>query len=254
MVKVWNIRNRTKPLVRDLLECQAPVSFGGFSPDSSKLVIGDSSGRVFLLSTDDDDDSSLAAASFAKVPLPDGTTRMVRRPKLYIRHAEPPPPSHDEAGVLSRVDETGVSRARDYVASGHIRLVKDPTVGAVQGPNYQETNLYRSDAHFNEDPAGPLLARFEAQQQENQKMYNMQSCYLPWPPDTKEDSVELDESALVFQPKDEAQDAINSAKDFNVDALSPEVLLELGMTEERLLTEAAIDMGFEYDDDIPEGL
>ncbi len=55
---MWNIRSWGAPLVRDLIECPAPVSFGAFSPDFSKLVVGDASGRVFLLSTDDNEDSA----------------------------------------------------------------------------------------------------------------------------------------------------------------------------------------------------
>ncbi len=44
-------------------------------------------------------------------------------------------------------------------------------MGAVRGPAYADSGLFRRGAHFNEDGAMPLLAAFEALQQENCKMY-----------------------------------------------------------------------------------
>ncbi len=163
VVKVWNIRSWGAPLVQDLIECPAPVSFGAFSPDFSKLVVGDASGRVFLLSTDDNEDSALAAALFTKVQLPDRTSRMVRRPKPFASHAEPPPPPYDTAGQpIPVANKTGVSRAYAYLVSRQLRLSGDPTVGAVQGPAYADSGLFRRGAYFNKDGAMPLLAAFEA--------------------------------------------------------------------------------------------
>ncbi len=91
VVKVWNVRSLNKPLVRDLLECPASVSFGAFSPDFSKLVVGDASGRVFVLSVDEDENSPLGFGSFTTVKLPDGSTKTVRRPRPFLPHAAPTP-------------------------------------------------------------------------------------------------------------------------------------------------------------------
>ncbi len=53
------------------------------------------------------------------------------------------------------------------------------------------------------------------------------------------------------EAKKAAECARNIAMDFDLDELSPDVLNELGTTKERLVVEAAIDMGFEYDDGCP---
>lgn len=151
MVKVWNVRSHYKPLVRNLLEAPAPICSGMFSPDKKKLVVGDASGRVFMLSVDKDE---------AEVP-----NVIARRPKLMIHHPEPAPPTHDAAGN-PLVIETGASRARNYLINGQVILHPNRTIGAIKGPNYAETGLYLLEAHFNKDPEEPILAAYEKQQQE----------------------------------------------------------------------------------------
>ncbi|KAF7535909.1 hypothetical protein G7Z17_g13121 [Cylindrodendrum hubeiense] len=64
-VKVWDVRNRRKPLVRTLLEAPGPISFGTFSPDRTKLAVGDATGRVFILSIDKRDEPE---SHFVKIP------------------------------------------------------------------------------------------------------------------------------------------------------------------------------------------
>ncbi|KAK0635081.1 hypothetical protein B0T17DRAFT_604345 [Bombardia bombarda] len=172
VVRVWNIRSLgKKPLVRDLLEVPAPVSCGMFSPDRSRLVIGDASGRVFLLSVDEEENT---APSLVKLPPGSlgGISRQqqlqlktIRRPKPVIPHPEPPMPSHDAEGRPLE-PESGHLRARAYLMSGQLRLHGDPTVGAVQGPRYAEAGLFRREVHFNGEPGQPLLANWEAQQQD----------------------------------------------------------------------------------------
>ncbi|KAJ2996825.1 hypothetical protein NUW58_g846 [Xylaria curta] len=48
VVKVWNIRHGKGVLIKDLIEVAAPITYGAFSPDYTRLVIGDGSGRVYL--------------------------------------------------------------------------------------------------------------------------------------------------------------------------------------------------------------
>ncbi|TEA16598.1 Rik1-associated factor 1 [Colletotrichum sidae] len=97
LVKVWNVRNAREPLIRDLLEAPGCITCGGFSPDYSKLVVGDATGRVMLLSLDKDDEP---VAKFMMPPTPSGLkpagSRPVRRPLAFLRHDEPPPP-HPES-------------------------------------------------------------------------------------------------------------------------------------------------------------
>lgn len=57
-VKVWNIRQGKGELVRDLIEVAAPITAGAFSPDFTKLLIGDGSGRVYLMDMEDDEENN----------------------------------------------------------------------------------------------------------------------------------------------------------------------------------------------------
>ena len=168
IVKVWNVRH-PHPFVRDLLEVSGPVSSGAFSPDKTKLAIGDASGRVYLLSVDEEDS---IAEDHVRLPLgggvynTTGSTRSVRRPKPYIPHSEPPPP----VGYFPDEDtdpDSGILRARRYLQMGQLVRHKNPVMGVFQGPNYAELNLYRREAHWDEDPSNPLLADAERVQQVN---------------------------------------------------------------------------------------
>lgn len=168
VVKVWNVRH-PHPFVRDLLEVSGPVSAGAFSPDKSKLAIGDASGRVYLLSVDEEDS---IAEDHVRLPLAGGVynttgrTHSVRRPKPYIPHPEPPPP----VGYFPDEDtdpDSGVLRARRYLQKGQLVRHKNPVMGVFQGPNYAELNMYRREAHWDENPSNPLLADAERVQQVN---------------------------------------------------------------------------------------
>jgi len=212
------------------------VSYGAFSPDASKLVVGDASGRVFLLTPDDDDDDSpLAAALWMKIPLPDGSTRSVRRPRPCIPHPEPPAPDTTSQGRFI---------ARRFLETEQLCISGDRTIGAVKGRNYHETGLYRADAHLNADPSQPLLARIDVLQQENLK--NDYGTPRRW-------KVSVGRAAAAA-----AQHARNTAVDLDPESLDPEVLDQIGVTREQLVKdalvdEAAVDWGFNYEE-LPEGV
>ncbi|KAL2117045.1 hypothetical protein VTJ04DRAFT_9213 [Mycothermus thermophilus] len=162
VVKVWNVRCQKNPLVRNLLEAPAPITAGMFSPDKSRLVVGDASGRVFLLSIDEEKPQ---AVTEMKIPVPGGGFKTIRVPPRITLHPDPPPPTHDANGN-PLVPETGPARGRAYLASGQLERHPDPTIGVVQGPNYAQTGLFRREWHFACDPRFPLLAEYEAMQQE----------------------------------------------------------------------------------------
>ncbi|KAI0181436.1 WD40 repeat-like protein [Hypoxylon sp. FL1284] len=183
VIKVWNIRQGKGALVRDLIEVAAPITAGAFSPDLTKLVIGDGSGRVYFLGIEDEEEDNQASVSSGFLQLQrDGKQRSIRRPRPFIPHREPPEPDmcgsngyRDESLVRSNearngsyLPETGQDWAREYLDTSQLILHPDPTVGAVQGPAYAETELYRAEAHLDGDPHGPLLSGFEALQRENQ--------------------------------------------------------------------------------------
>lgn len=168
VVKVWNVRH-PHPFVRDLLEVSGPVSAGAFSPDKTKLAIGDASGRVYLLSVDKEDS---IAEDHVRLPLVGGVynttgrTRSVRRPKPYIPHPEPPPPAEYFPDEDTDPD-SGILRARRYLQTQQLVRHRNPVMGVFQGPNYATLNLYRREAHWDEDPSNPLLADAERVQQVN---------------------------------------------------------------------------------------
>ncbi|KAI2784068.1 WD40 repeat-like protein [Daldinia loculata] len=174
-VKVWNIRQGKGELVRDLIEVAAPITAGAFSPDFTKLLIGDGSGRVYLMDMEDDeennDQNNPAATSLGVVNMQvNGKQRAIRRPRPFIPHPEVPPPNQDGNDEYSNQPQyqLGQRRAIEYLETSHLALHPDPTIGAVQGPAYPETGLYRAEAHLNGDPQAPLLSGFESLQRANQ--------------------------------------------------------------------------------------
>ncbi|MBE3045904.1 WD40 repeat domain-containing protein, partial [Candidatus Bathyarchaeota archaeon] len=171
VVKVWDVkRPKHEPFLRDLLEVSGPVSSGAFSPDKSKLAIGDASGRVYLLSVDESDN---VAEDTVKLPLAGGLyntttlTRSVHRPKPYIPHPEPAPPPNHYPKAEETDPDSGVLRGRNYLQKGQLYRHGNPVLGVFQGPNYGELGLYRREAHWDEDPSNPLLADAERNQQDN---------------------------------------------------------------------------------------
>lgn len=163
VVKVWNVRaGGKKAKGRVILEAPAQISYGAFSPDFSKLVIGDASGRVFILSVDADEEGP---ASFISLPGARGGTR--RRPTPVTPHPDPPPPP----GTLE-APQTGVSLGRAYVERRQLRYSGNQTVGMVKDVNYAETGLFRREAHARHIPSEPCLASYECRQQENVKAFS----------------------------------------------------------------------------------
>lgn len=169
VVKVWNIRTSGKSAKgRAILEAPAQISFGAFSPDKSRLVIGDASGRIFILSVDEEDGKP---ASFANLVGPESAIRVKRRiPNPITPHPEPLPPHSMDAAPLA-------GHRLAMLASGQLRYSGDPTVGIVQGPHYAQASnpFFRCDAHEECDPMRPLEAHFAAVQMEQHKMHTSHS-------------------------------------------------------------------------------
>lgn len=234
VVKVWNVRSFKNPLVRDLIEVPASVSYGMFSPDCSKLIVGDASGHVFFLSVDEDD---IPKASFINLPFPAGQRRKVRQTKSLIPHPEPAPPALDaNSRPLDR--DSGITKARAYLERGQLKRHEDPTVGVAQGENYAETGLFRREAHMDDDPSKPLLAEFEVRQQEGRKIYR---------PRRKKDFMLL-RGVRETTPGAEEAHARNRAGDLDWDALPAETRSNL--QRDRVMGEEVMepDFGFGYEE------
>ncbi|KAI1323821.1 WD40 repeat-like protein [Xylariaceae sp. FL0255] len=158
ILKAWNIRHGGGVLVRNIIEAAGPITFGAFSPDFEKLVIGDGSGRVYLLALKDLEAQDPVpagipvgwlAGKLAGVPgglttlRLGGKTRAVRRPIPITPHPELPRPAEVEISDVEAADELLMK----------CQITLHPIAGAIQGPNYASTNLYRKEAHINDDPA-----------------------------------------------------------------------------------------------------
>ncbi|KAL7950921.1 hypothetical protein V8C42DRAFT_307933 [Trichoderma barbatum] len=164
-VMVWNVRKDHNPYVRTILEAPGPISCGAFSPDLRKMVVGDATGRVFLFSIDKEDEPE---AHFMRIP---GVDRPLRRPTPFIPHPEPEPPYRDpdHPNIINDDDDMHIADLvkRSYLDTKQLVINPNPTIGAVQGPEYASTGLFRREAHLNQDPAGYLLSYFERNQRQS---------------------------------------------------------------------------------------
>ncbi|KAG6128707.1 hypothetical protein E4U12_005085 [Claviceps purpurea] len=236
VVKVWNVRRKRRPFVRNLLEAPGPISCGVFSPDHAKLAVGDATGRVFLLSVDKRDAFD---SHFTTLP---GTNRRVRRPQPFTPHPEPPPPppsqsqSSSTASDASRSGDQSIAQYSNqtYIASRQLVLHKNPVIGAVQGPSYVATQLYRPEAHAHSDPQGPLLPEYERMQLDTlaASIGHSRRCFrrLKQP------------AALV--PEADFVHALNMSKDLDVTALPKTLVRELTHSGAQLYLEG--DEGWEF--------
>ena len=174
-VKAWDVRApRGEAFIRTVLSVSGGISAGAFSKNFSKLLIGDATGKVHLIDVDsgnsDDDDmlvserASTATALDQRANRPkDGSQPSLKMPKVIIPHPEPLLP-----GGLQDIDtqrETAHSIAHAYIESGQLILHPDRGIGVIQGPNYADSLLYRSEAHEGGDGTKPLRPEWGARQQ-----------------------------------------------------------------------------------------
>ncbi|RSL63934.1 hypothetical protein CEP54_004937 [Fusarium duplospermum] len=235
VIKVWNVRKGKKPFVRDILTAPGPIAYGGFSPDNSKLAIGDATGRVFVLSVDERDTPE---SHFMTLP---GTDRRIRRPKPLIPHPEPDPPGADsDDDAVSDSDlsdcEIGIYTRRTYLDTKQLSLTNNPIIGAVQGPEYASTGFFRRDAHLDGDPSLPLLADFERQQQDSKaaslggRRRSVRRVKQPGPPDEHLQTAHNE----------------NQSRDLDINQLPNEEMEELVKAGALLTVEE--DWGFRYEE------
>ena len=142
------------------------ISTGVFNEDCSKLLIGDATGKIYLLSVDDSDiQEDLRPATIATMPrlaIGSQLSRAIRRPKVVIPHPEPdPPPEY----AVETTEKTGPEIAWEYLESGQIIRIKEPYNFVYQGPFYSQMNRYNLEAHVNNDPNQRLLDEVWAVQQ-----------------------------------------------------------------------------------------
>jgi hypothetical protein len=162
--------------VATLLSASGGISSGAFSKNFSLLLVGDATGKVHLLGVDEKEfdgdmncqristatDVSVQTLSSSIAGLPS----LARRPKVVIPHPEPLPPGalENRHGIFEE-KPTAQSMARAYLEEGQLTLHKDRGIGAIQGPSYNETILYRLEAHEGDDGTRPLRPEWQKKQQ-----------------------------------------------------------------------------------------
>ncbi|XEU98952.1 hypothetical protein FSHL1_004239 [Fusarium sambucinum] len=232
VVKVWNVRRLKEPFVRNILTAPGPIAWGGFSPDTSKLAIGDATGRCFILSIDERD---APESHFMTLP---GTKRRLRRPQPLIPHPEPDPPGTehgDDMDIDSELEDATYAR-RTYLDTQYIKITNNPVIGAVQGPRYSETKLFCRDAHLNQNPTAPLLAEFERFQKNSEadsigkRRRSVRRVKIPAPPDERLKAVHAE----------------NEKRDFNLEQLERSDIDSLVKAGALLSIEE--DWGFVYEE------
>ncbi|KAI9647419.1 hypothetical protein NHQ30_003804 [Ciborinia camelliae] len=232
-VKAWDIqRPRGKAFVREVLAASGGIGAGAFSSDFSKLIIGDATGKVHLLTRSEDDpelenpdfgeshDSLRVQTRKQKHDLPH-----LRGPRLIKHHPEPVPP--DE--YATQDFETGLQISGHLISQGYITINPDQAIGAVQGPNYHELGLYRFDAHIDQDGSKALLPYYQARQRHDLQI-NMAPDPLPTLP-------------VLTQSSDLVAHMRNLSLNFEFSELEPETRRQLLMDGAQL----EADDNFEYE-------
>ncbi|KAI9053876.1 hypothetical protein LZ554_002823 [Drepanopeziza brunnea f. sp. 'monogermtubi'] len=223
MVKAWNIRAPPgKAFVRNVLSVSGGISTGVFNRDCSRLLIGDATGKVYFLGIDDGDiaeDFKPAQLACPKQPVAFGSQLPagIKRPKVIIPHAEPPPPlSSDpmDPDLLEEFNEpTGAELSRAYLDRGI--LEKHPNAAfpnsqraVFQGPAYLDSGLFNFESHVGGDATQELLPIVMEKQQ---FFVNEQEPPGPLPC-----------LRIPQTPSDHYQHQANVALDFDFGALSLE--------------------------------
>jgi hypothetical protein len=168
VVKAWNVRApRGKAFVKNVISLSGGISCGVFSSDYSRLIIGDSTGKVHLLTQNIPD-------------FEDEERAMIRQP---ITPHNGSGASISVANDMRTVEVSETCTAKDFsnvfVDNRQIILHPDPYIGAIQGPNYESTNLYCPELHQFENVSGPLIPEIQALQNSRYCQQQIKLSRLP---------------------------------------------------------------------------
>lgn len=256
-VKAWNIKNPPgKAFTRNVLDIGGAVISGAFSKDFSKLLVGDATGKVYLMGINDSDleggplatsnsnsskESTAGSISNTSAAQEGSVTeiklqqllqqkngilsRNIKRPKVVIPHKEPPPPESYELDQEN--NESSVDIAQRYLNEGW--LEQRVGLGIYQGANYEESGWFDHTAHEDGDPERPLLPQFREEQQFDVRLNN---------------NVEFDLLPEV-KSSDPKQHAENMRLDLDLSRMSLETKKALG--EERVEIEGDFAHTFSYE-------
>ncbi|KAF2640481.1 hypothetical protein P280DRAFT_400431 [Massarina eburnea CBS 473.64] len=123
VVKVWDVtRSEEDTFVKDLITTDSGIMSGAFSPDKSRLIIGEVNGSINVLEVGREDSSSKDTEKFKYIPY-NGDGRDVES-----KHAS-----------LQAVTDSGVATAAELIETEqmrHVPMGSLPIRQAVQGPHY----------------------------------------------------------------------------------------------------------------------
>jgi WD40 repeat protein len=214
VLKAWNIRSPPgRELVRDVVRLSGGISAGKFSPDFSKLVIGDSTGKVHLLSLGQAEPSEAIPIALRKPITP---------------HPPLPAPLIDDDDMEIPPEQTAKEIGQEFLDRGQITIHEDEWIGAVQGPNYASTGLFYNVEEYKDELVQVSEGWSTKELREKQLLrYNVEMIEFPRLPD-------IQSSNLLLHEK-------NVNLDLNLAALSPETYVQL--REER------VDINFQSEND-----
>jgi hypothetical protein len=127
VVKVWNVaRSEEETFVKDLITTNSGIMSGAFSPDRSKLILGEVNGSVNILEVGCDDycSNSKDVKNFKFIPYMDDNDD---------------DEEDDQATTTAPNPDSGVATANKLIQTGqlsHVPMGGLPIQQAVQGPNY----------------------------------------------------------------------------------------------------------------------
>ncbi|KAH9882814.1 hypothetical protein J1614_000180 [Plenodomus biglobosus] len=122
VVKVWDVtRSKEDTFVKDIINTDSGIMAGAFSPDRSKLVVGEVNGSVHVLEVGRDDCCPTDTAKLRYIPYDDSDDKY------------PDDPHFDTA------PESGIAEGRHLISTGQLQAMPMgslPIRQVVQGPAY----------------------------------------------------------------------------------------------------------------------
>ncbi|KAL5424991.1 hypothetical protein PMIN07_010675 [Paraphaeosphaeria minitans] len=148
VVKVWNVaRSEGETFVKDLITVDSGIMSGAFSPDYSRLVLGEVNGSVNVLEVGRDDCSFKDAARMRYIPFAEDDANFEMQPST----------------TTSAAADSGVASAKELLETGQM-IIKSmgglPIKQAVQGSSYAGPYDASVDAPFLREQALELQLKF----------------------------------------------------------------------------------------------
>jgi hypothetical protein len=214
VVKAWNVRAcYGHEFVRDVIKLSGGISAGKFSPDFAKLVIGDSTGKVHLLSLGQAEPSE-------EIPF------AIRKP--ITPHPPLPAPLIDDDDMEIPPEQTAKEIAQEFLDRQQITIHEDEWIGAVQGPNYASTGLFYQENKYKDKYRKDSIGwSMEELREKQQLRHNVERIRRPQLPNIKSSNPFLHQKNLCL--------------DLDLAALLPETYVQL--------REARVDLNFQDEND-----